>query len=789
MNLELDIEDEDFDDIKVEKDLGHKSLSTNPSISISIRLNPYLSLPGKALAAMGRICSAKPSDYIKGWNKTVNEILYFAPTNDEMNTSREDEADSVLNLETYFFSNRRLFDNQDFLYSVRDYISNLILSMDRQMQRFTPKTVRVAVGGSFTGGKSSLLNHILNADGLLPVDVGASTMVPAMLYCGNFPEKVSVSGVNNLNAIVSLDKEILNCIRHSANEKNDISANIAAALQHFIVRVQCEKYEDIVFIDTPGYDNPEDVSSRLLTDEEIADKYISMGDVVLWLKPITDGDLNQKDIKRLNWIGGERNVKLMHSHHRMDYSTRKVIILLSFADLLEDSSRQDVFEKICQSVSSMKYVVDVATISTFNKKSWERYWHSRSGDDFDTILKKAIDQIPVNHETSQWIKKIQNLFRTEISATNIAIKRFEEKCHFAKLICLDCIQEKHKVKRRKQDLFDSNNDLSVGLKMEIEAQIQREIKSLDEEYRLQNENICKYTDRKQSLEEHLDLIKKWMLKLENWFLSEPILDYNGNYSETNDLYEDSIRVYFKISNKIKGISCNIHYWNENSGTTWPGLPMTYVIAIKKNNIWVADIPKWATGIVFAVLDENGSVIDQSINFTNTEIKDQYSYYRKRRAGRMDLKQKYQRKSYSIWENTSEDKTDSVPPVFIREIFEAIRSNDFNLLIKALSYNCDITGHFNQKKMSVITAAAHHGFRKALELLVDFCGVEILNIADGRGFNALHSAANALKFETCADILGWDPTLKDYSTLDGKLISELIPIEHMSILNNILSDEH
>lgn len=786
MNLGLDIEDEDFDNVKVEKNSGHQSLRTNPTISTYIRLNPYLSSPGKALAAMGRICSAKPSDYIKGWTKSINEILFFVPTNDDMNTSGEDEADSVSNLETYFFSNRRLFDNQDFLYSVRDYISNLILSMDRQMQRFTPKTVRVAVGGSFTGGKSSLLNHILNADGLLPVDVGASTMVPAMLYCGNFPDKVSVSGVNNLNAIVTLDKEILNCISHSANEKNDISANIATALQHFIVRVQSEKYEDIVFIDTPGYDNPEDVSSRLLTDDEIADKYISMGDVVLWLKPITDGDLNQKDIKRLNWLGGERD---MPAHHKMDNTTRKIIILLSFADLKDDSSRHEVFEKVCQSVSSMKHVVDVATISTFSQKSWERYWYSRSGDEFDTILKRAIDQIPVNHETSNWIKKIQNLFNAEILATNIAIKRFEEKCHSAKLICLDCIQKKPKVKRRKQDLLDSNNDLSLGLKKEIESQSQREIKSLDEEYRLQNENIRKYTDRIQSLEEHLELIRKWMLKLENWFLSEPILDYNGNYSATNDSSEDSIRVYFKISNKIKGVSCNIHYWNENFGTTWPGLPMTYVASMKKNNIWIADVPKWATGIVFAILDENGSVIDQSLDFTNKDIKDQYSYYRKRRSGRMELKQKNQRKSHSIWKNVSDNIIDSVTPSSTSEIFEAIRSCDFNLLLKALSYNWDITGHFNQEKMSVITAAAHHGFRKALELFVDFCGVEILNIADGRGFNALHSAVNALKFETCAEILSRDPSLKDYSTLDGKAISELISIEYISILDKFLSYEH
>lgn len=127
-------------------------------------------------------------------------------------------------------------------------------------------------------------------------------MVPAMLYCGNLADKVSVSGVNNLDAIVSLDTDILNCISHS-DEKNKISSNIATTLQHFIVQVRSKQYQNIVFVDTPGYDNAEDKSARLSSDDELADKYLSMGDVILWLIPVTNGELTPGDINRLMALG------------------------------------------------------------------------------------------------------------------------------------------------------------------------------------------------------------------------------------------------------------------------------------------------------------------------------------------------------------------------------------------------------------------------------------------------------------------------------------------------------
>jgi len=82
--------------------------------------------------------------------------------------------------------------------------------------------------------------------------------------------------------------------------------------------------------------------------------------------------------------------------------------------------------------------------------------------------------------------------------------------------------------------------------------------------------------------------------------------------------------------------------------------------------------------------------------------------------------------------------------------------------------------FNRKGMSAVTYAAHIGSAKSLELFVRYGGKDALNIADKRGFNALHSAASSLMFETCAAILRTDAKLAETLTIDGRSTIDLIP---------------
>lgn len=523
----LDVDDIDVSDISAAKE-NHAAIKlvTNPSVPTTIRLNPYLSSPEKALSVMGRICSAKPSDNMKKWNSAISEILFYEKK-EEGDGENNDNVDQNHNLMYYFSSNRFLFANQDFIYNVQSRLRSLLLEMDRQMRLYIPKAVFVSVGGLFSGGKSSLLNYILDNDGLLPVNIGASTMVPAMLYCGNLADKVSVYGVNNLDAIVSLDTDILNCISHSDDE-NKISSNIATTLQHFIVQVRNKEYQNIVFVDTPGYDNAEDKSARLRTDDELADKYLSMGDVILWLMPAKNGSFKPSDIDRLVAFG-EGDCKKCKKYSEIVPRPRKIIILITKADLLDEESRMDVFRKICDYVSTMDFVEDVALVSAANKdkEMWNKFWHSRSGDDFVTILKKAVNQVPVHFETTKCIAEIQRLFDSEISASRNRISEFEQKCQDIKQKCLYANSNILKVKRQRVDFFEMYNYQPEDVKKITTKYFDAQLNNLENEYKIGSEKINRYAKQKEALEDHLMRLQRWSIDLEKWFESEPVLDYHG----------------------------------------------------------------------------------------------------------------------------------------------------------------------------------------------------------------------------------------------------------------------
>lgn len=788
----LDVDDIDVSDISAAKE-NHAAIKlvTNPSVPTTIRLNPYLSSPEKALSVMGRICSAKPSDNMKKWNSAISEILFYEKK-EEGDGENNDNVDQNHNLMYYFSSNRFLFANQDFIYNVQSRLRSLLLEMDRQMRLYIPKAVFVSVGGLFSGGKSSLLNYILDNDGLLPVNIGASTMVPAMLYCGNLADKVSVSGVNNLDAIVSLDTDILNCISHSDDE-NKISSNIATTLQHFIVQVRNKEYQNIVFVDTPGYDNAEDKSARLRTDDELADKYLSMGDVILWLMPAKNGSFKPSDIDRLVAFG-EGDCKKCKKYSEIVPRPRKIIILITKADLLDEESRMDVFRKICDYVSTMDFVEDVALVSAANKdkEKWNKFWHSRSGNDFVTILKKAVNQVPVHFETTKCIAEIQRLFDSEISASRNRISEFEQKCQDIKQKCLYANSNILKVKRQRVDFFEMYNYQPEDVKKITTKYFDAQLNNLENEYKIGSEKINRYAKQKEALEDHLMRLQRWSIDLEKWFESEPILDYHGRDEFLMKKSNDKICVYLQsyINRKFK--NAYVHFWDNESSTHWPGIPMVFVMRSKRFNIWKGEIPNNVTGIVFALVNDDGDKWMQSIDFTGNVIKNDYLYNMKKSLGKLPLK--YQKnlddKMTSDSNIFSEDENkQSIPElsddldgfVVNLDIFNAIRSHNYDNLLKSLAKKRDITGVYNQQGMSAVTAAAHFGFQKALMLFVHVCGVEILNIADKRGFNALHSACAASKFETAAAICRCNNSLKEYCTIDGRNVSDLVSVNYKVIL--------
>lgn len=749
--------------------------------STFLRLNPYECSPEKALNLMGKICQALPSDNRKTWMTAINNLL-FREFQDDVNSDEARRLKEHNNLETYFFTKRDLFCDKDFIYRLKEEISRFLLAMDKQAKRLSPKAVYVSVAGSFSAAKSTLLNYLARCPNLLPVDNIPTTVVPAFLHCGEFCDGLSVSGVNKINAIVPLNSDVLNCISHPKDGCEGNAAQIAASLQHFIVQVPNQDYRDLVFIDTPGYDNVQDNKSELSSDRIVANKYMQLGEVVLWLIPVNNGSLNGSEIDILKKLslqeesqnekdskGGRPPIPVTHS--------RKIILLITKADLKDKDGRMEVFDLICSQVENMPGIIDVATISTFDSIKWQECWHSRSGNDFDTILRKATSDIPPLYETQRCVDKILKLFNDECNESEKTFHQLEAERNLSTSVHRSAVLNLQKTRNKHKLFWADHENLQKDISLIIEEQFRKDVKNIENNLQWENNKATNLSSRMDDIQKHISKLKEWEHQLKDWLKDVlPMLDYHETKPSVSSVRHETVRLYFKLSKRRKRVIPHVHYWTIARETMWPGEPMIFTKSEKGNNIWQFDLPDWASGVVFSIVQSDGTVVSQSIDFINSDIKEYHVYNLSRCTGLLDgqVSSKKKRICKPV-PNIAEFSNNTLArPLFSIDIFKAIEMNDTSRLFECLSIRQDITGMFNRKGMSAVTYAAHIGSAKSLELFVRYGGEDVLNIADKRGFNALHSAASSLMFETCAAILRTDAKLAETLTIDGRSIIDLIP---------------
>lgn len=715
--------------------------------------------PVLGLRLMGAICSASPSNRRKEWNKAIDNILFRLPEESSAR-SNDPEEETKRNLRKYFFTYRQLFSDKDFLYRLTTAISRLILAMDRQAERPSGKAVYVSVAGLFSAAKSSLLNFLVGYRELLPVSVTPSTVVPAFLYCGPKGSPITVAGVNNTDALVTLDTDVLNCISHSTDGSRGTAAQIATSLQHFIVQVPAPKFHDIVFIDTPGYGNAQTGNK----DSLVADRYMQMGEAVLWLTTVKDGGVIKDEemaiIRDLAVTSGGK--------------PRKVVVVITKVDLVGEKSQQTVFDSICAQLAGEEtaHVADVVAVSTKSPEDWVKYYRSRSGCSLEAVLRNVTADIQPLYETQICIQEIKNIFGNELREAGKKLKSYEEEQTRIARESNEAVLEFNRTRNRQRQFLDDHSSLSNVVANLIRSQYEKETESILKKYNGLQERSGKIEKQILSLEDHKERLAFWDHKLNTWFKEVmPELEKLGKKEPEGK--RGVRRVLFDASGMTSGTP-HIHYWNSGGRQTrWPGKPMARIPARDGRTLWIYPVPGWADGITFS----NGSSAWQSVDFSGAEIVDLYIYNRKscRGAARTDS------------DKDEKIELKAVPPPdygAIPDIFTAIEKRNMDMLFRSLTVRNDITGRFNPEGMSAVTFAAACGNCAALRLFVKECGSGILDIADKRGLNALHSAAKAMNFETCREILGMNPDIADNVTLDGLFPTELFPEKYKPIYDRM-----
>lgn len=158
----------------------------------------------------------------------------------------------------------------------------------------------VALGGGFSSGKSSFLNALMGKS-VLPSDIDPSTSVPTYIVKG---EKHEVMGINVFDTKVQMQPRDIKKIAHGFGEVEDDddekvtdAVTLGHVLENIFFSTPLHKYENIAFLDTPGYSKPDSEKYSAKTDEQISRGQLNSSNYILWFVQADAGTITEEDIK------------------------------------------------------------------------------------------------------------------------------------------------------------------------------------------------------------------------------------------------------------------------------------------------------------------------------------------------------------------------------------------------------------------------------------------------------------------------------------------------------------
>lgn len=199
----------------------------------------------------------------------------------------------------------------------------------------------VAVGGAFSSGKSSFLNSFFvkksehtkepgkkqkndHEDGLLPVDATQATAISSYIIAG---DRTEITGCTYRGGMVVIPEQMFKLFKY--RNMGEFKFNIKRIISDIVIKTQFVKpYENICFVDTPGY-NPGSGSDL---DRNTALTSISEAQALIWCFNVTGGSIHNDDFRILREII-ESNPEI------------RIYIVATNADVRSIEEREEILEQ------------------------------------------------------------------------------------------------------------------------------------------------------------------------------------------------------------------------------------------------------------------------------------------------------------------------------------------------------------------------------------------------------------------------------------------------------------
>lgn len=167
----------------------------------------------------------------------------------------------------------------------------------------------VAVGGGFSAGKSSFLNHLLGLNLKLPEAMEVATAIPTYCLKG---EREVLMGCSQNGGVVELPY-----LTFDHKFLNSLGFNLKNIIPSMLLSTPSVPFEFLCFIDTPGH-NP---SNQGYTDgdRQASKEYLANAKYILWVMDCDRGPIQGNDLNYLQELYEEHG--------------KQVFIVLDKADL------------------------------------------------------------------------------------------------------------------------------------------------------------------------------------------------------------------------------------------------------------------------------------------------------------------------------------------------------------------------------------------------------------------------------------------------------------------------
>ncbi len=320
------------------------------------------------------------------------------------------------------------------------------------------KKSMVAVGGGFSVGKSSFLNHLLGLNLKLPENLTPTTAIPTYCLKG---EREVLMGCSQNGGVVELPY-----LTFDHKFLDSLGFNLKEIMPSMLLSAPSVPFEFLCFIDTPGYDAPNQGYTG--GDRQASKEYLNHAKHILWLISCERVGIEKSDLDYLQELYEEG---------------KQVFIVLNKADRKTKNDLEKIATNIREILEDKG--VEICGIGAYSSKNYEKCKEINENSSIFTPLEGFLHSLDKKSEK-------QNEILSVLYEVGLAYEKAIQ-------------QDADKFKRYQKELRSLELDLMQKGFDDLGDKIFRRIETLKREFSQKERAKQESLER---LEEVMDLFKK-----------------------------------------------------------------------------------------------------------------------------------------------------------------------------------------------------------------------------------------------------------------------------------------